>query len=301
MGLTTGSGPFGDKPAGRFNFTPDPPTGSVLYFDPVPHRLRGFLAGEAVFDTVGAKLLYETAHLPVYYVPEDDLRHELLEPSDKHTRCPHKGEASYRSLRVGDRFEPDAVWTYPEPIAPAAFLVGHAAFYWKKLDEWFVEDEQVFGHPRDPYHRIDTYRTSRPVRVSVDGEMLAESTRGSLCSSPAYRRASIYRPRTCGWICSSRARRRRAARTRVSRRTGTCGSAIRSMRTCLDVRGAGRRRPRDPRADLLLQRASRSRGRRAGAGATDYAVVPLTSSIASRIRSRIETIPIGVVSSSTGR
>ena len=178
MGLTTGSGPFGAQPAGRFNFTPDPPTGSVLYFDPVPHRLRGFFAGEAVFDTVGAKLLYETAHLPVYYVPEEDLRHELLEPSDKHTRCPHKGEASYRSLRVGDRFEPDAVWTYPEPIAPAAFLVGHAAFYWKKLDEWFVEDEQVFGHPRDPYHRIDTYRTSRPVRVSVDGEMLAESTQG---------------------------------------------------------------------------------------------------------------------------
>ena len=113
----------------------------------------------------------------MYYVPEEDLRRDLLEPSDKHTLCPHKGEASYRSLRVGDRFEPDAVWTYPQPIEPAAFLGGHAAFYWKKLDEWFVEDEQVFGHPRDPYHRIDTYRTSRPVQVSVDGEVLAESTR----------------------------------------------------------------------------------------------------------------------------
>lgn len=177
MGLTSGTGPFGVQPAGRFNFAPDPPTGSALYFDPVPHRLRGFFAGEAVFDTVRAKLLYETGHLPVYYVPEDDLRHELLEPSDKHTRCPHKGEASYRSLRFGDRFEPDAVWTYPEPIAPATFLAGDAAFYWKKLDEWFVEDEQVFGHPRDPYHRIDTYPTSRPVRVAVDGEVLAESTR----------------------------------------------------------------------------------------------------------------------------
>ena len=176
MGLTSGTGPFGARPAGRFNFTPDPPTGSALYFDPVPHRLRGFFAGEAAFDTVGAKLLYETGHLPVYYVPEEDLRPDLLEPSDKHTRCPHKGEASYRSLRVGDRFEPDAVWTYPEPIEPAAFLAGHAAFYWKKLDEWFVEDEQVFGHPRDPYHRIDTYRTSRPVRISVAGEVLAEST-----------------------------------------------------------------------------------------------------------------------------
>ncbi len=177
MGLTSGTGPFGNRPAGRFNFTPDPQTGSVLYFDPVPYRLRGFFAGDVVFDTIGAKLLYETAHLAVYYVPEEDLQHDLLEPSETKTRCPHKGEASYRSLRVGDRFEEDAVWTYPEPIAPAAFLAGHAAFYWGKLDEWWVEDEQVFGHPRDPYHRIDTYRTTRPVRVSVDGAVVAASTR----------------------------------------------------------------------------------------------------------------------------
>ena len=177
MGLTSGTGPFGHQPAGQFNFAPDPPTGSVLYFDPVPYRLRGFFAGEAVFDTLGAKLLYETAHLPVYYVPEDDLRHDLLEPSDRQTHCPHKGDASYRSLRVGDRIEPDAVWTYRQPIAPAAFLAGHAAFYWGKLDEWWVEDEQVFGHPRDPYHRIDTYPTTRRVRISIDGEVVAESTR----------------------------------------------------------------------------------------------------------------------------
>lgn len=177
MGLTSGSGPFGARPAGRFNFTPDPPTGSVLFFDPVPHRLRGFVASEPVLDTVRARLLYETGHLPVYYVPEEDLRADLLEPSDTETRCPHKGTASYRSIRVGDRFEQDAVWTYCDPLAPAAFLAGYAAFYWKKLDEWLVEDEQVFGHPRDPYHRIDTYRTSRPVRVTVDSEVLAESGR----------------------------------------------------------------------------------------------------------------------------
>ena len=74
MGLTSGSGPFGDKPAGRFNFTPDPPTGSVLYFDPAPHRLRGFFAGEAVFDTVGAKLLYGKIPLPVLAAAEKTLK-----------------------------------------------------------------------------------------------------------------------------------------------------------------------------------------------------------------------------------
>jgi hypothetical protein len=67
MGLTTGRDPFGRNPGGRFNFTPDPPTGAVLFWDPVPYRLRAFLAGEPVFDTTRAKLLHETGHLPVYY------------------------------------------------------------------------------------------------------------------------------------------------------------------------------------------------------------------------------------------
>src|SRR5262249_56214985 len=126
-GVGWGGGRWGGGRGGGCKGARDPPTGSVLYFDPVPYRLRGTFGGETVFDTLGAKLLYETAHLPVYYVPEDDLRHDLLEPSETHTRCPHKGEASYRSLRVGNRFEEDAVWTYLEPIAPAAFLVGHPA------------------------------------------------------------------------------------------------------------------------------------------------------------------------------
>lgn len=177
MGLTSGTGPFGDRPAGSFNFTPDPPTGSVLFFEPVPYRLRGLFAGEAVFDTVGARLLFETGHLPVYYVPEEDLRRDLLEPSDKETHCPHKGAASYRSISVGDRREADAVWTYHEPIEPASFLAGHAAFYWDKLDQWLAEDEELLSHARDPYHRIDTFRTTRRVRVAIEGEVIAESTR----------------------------------------------------------------------------------------------------------------------------
>jgi uncharacterized protein (DUF427 family) len=177
MTLTSARGPFGHDPAGRFNFAPDPPTGSVLYWDPVPYRLRAFVGGETVFDTTEAKLLHESGHLPVYYVPERDLRHGLLEPSARRTHCPHKGDATYRSLRVGDRVVEDAVWAYERPLAAAPFLAGHAAFYWDRVDEWFVEDEQVFGHPRDPYHRIDVYPTTRHVRLSLGGELLADSVR----------------------------------------------------------------------------------------------------------------------------
>lgn len=177
MSLTAGTGPFGKEPKGRFNFEPDPPTGSVLFWEPVPQRIRALVAGETLVDTRDAKLLHETGCLPVYYVPLEDVRQDLLERSDTHTRCPHKGEASYWTVKVGRRVEPDAVWGYEEPLEPASFLRGHVALYWHVPDEWFAEEEQLFGHPRDPYSRIDVYRTSRRVRAPVGGETVADSVR----------------------------------------------------------------------------------------------------------------------------
>jgi uncharacterized protein (DUF427 family) len=177
MSLTVGKGPFAEDPAGRFNLEIDPPRGSVLFFDPVPQRIRALFAGETIVDSKHAKLLHETGHLPVYYFPLADVRTDLLERTDKHTGCPHKGEASYWSLTVRGRITPDAVWGYEEPIEPASFLRDHVAIYWHVPDEWFAEDEQLFGHPRDPYSRIDVYRTSRRVRVAVGGETVADSVR----------------------------------------------------------------------------------------------------------------------------
>ena len=177
MSLTTGQGPFSKEPAGRFNVEIEPPTGAVIYFDPVPQRIRALFAGETAVDSTNAKLLHETGHLPVYYFPLGDVREDLLERSEKRTHCPHKGQAGYWSLRVGARTAPDAVWGYEDPIEPASFLRGHVALYWHVADEWFAEDEQLFGHARDPYTRIDVYRTSRRVQVSVGGEVVADSVR----------------------------------------------------------------------------------------------------------------------------
>ena len=56
----------------------------------------------------------------------------------------------------------------------------YAAFYWGKMDAWFEEDEEVFYGPKDPYSRTDCLRSSRHVRVEVNGVTVAETTRPTL-------------------------------------------------------------------------------------------------------------------------
>jgi uncharacterized protein (DUF427 family) len=176
MSLMLGTGPFGQRPAGSFNREMPERRGLILFEDS-PRRIRGVLAGETVVDSARVKLLHEHAHLPIYYFPREDVRMDLLEPTDHSTRCPYKGEASYWSVRVGDHVAENAVWGYPEPIDDAPPLAGYVAFYWNKLDSWYEEDEEAIVHPRDPYHRVDVVPSSRHVVVRLGGEVLAESTR----------------------------------------------------------------------------------------------------------------------------
>jgi len=166
MGLMTATGPFSRAPAGKFN------SEMTLYLEPTPKRVRVIVGGETIADSRRVMILHETGHQPVYYFPPGDVRSEFLEPSDRHTRCPKKGEASYWSVRVGDRVVEAGAWYYPDgPIG----LSGLIAFYWDRMDHWLEEDEEVFGHPRDPYARIDLLRSDRAVRVVLEGELLAES------------------------------------------------------------------------------------------------------------------------------
>lgn len=176
MGLMTGTGPLSRTPAGEFNFAR--PTGGSLYVEPTPKRIRAVVERETLADSTHALLLQETGLQPIYYFPPEDVRRDLLEPSDRHTRCAKKGTASYFSVRVGERVVENAAWYYPEPLpqAPQAFA-GFIAFYWARIDEWWEEDMRMFVHPRDPYHRLDVLPSSRHVRVSLDGELLAESRR----------------------------------------------------------------------------------------------------------------------------
>ena len=176
MSLTVGTGPFGQHPRGVFNFEL-PRRKGVIYFEDFPRRIRATFAGETVVDSRHAKLLHEHGHLPIYYFPDDEVRMDLLEPTEHSTHCPFKGDASYWSVRVGDRVAENAAWSYPEPLEDAPPLAGYLAFYWHAMDEWFEEDELAIVHARDPYHRVDVLDTSRHVKVLVEGEVVAETRR----------------------------------------------------------------------------------------------------------------------------
>ncbi|GAA2642877.1 DUF427 domain-containing protein [Streptomyces vastus] len=81
--------------------------------------------GQVLAESTRPLLLRETG-LPVrYYLPVEDVRTELLTPSDTHTHCPFKGDASYWSLPGA----PDLVWTYPDPKPEVAEIKNHVCFY----------------------------------------------------------------------------------------------------------------------------------------------------------------------------
>ena len=142
-----------------------------------PRRVRVMVDGETIADSTHMMLMRETRHLPVYYFPLDDVRTDLMRRTDHATHCPFKGEASYWSLALGDREVENIMWSYEAPYDEKPELAGYGAFYWDRVDRWFEEDEEIFVHPRDPHKRIDTVPSSRPVRVVVGGEMVAETTR----------------------------------------------------------------------------------------------------------------------------
>lgn len=160
-------------PAPGFKTNPD----YRITFEPSPRRVRVVFNGEIIADSTTAHLLFETRHLPIYYFPRADLRFDLLRATDHSTYCPYKGTASYWSIAAGDRVSENAVWGYPDPFAEVATISDYVAFYWNRIDHWYEEDDEVFVHARDPYKRVDVVNSSRPLKVIVGGETVAETTR----------------------------------------------------------------------------------------------------------------------------
>jgi len=175
MTLTFPGAPLASEPPDTTNYAIEGPRHRLL-LHPFPRRVRARFAGETVLDSTRGAMLHESNILPRFYVPLEDVRADLLERTDHSTHCPFKGDASYWSVRVGDRVAENAVWTYEDPIPAARWLRGLVSVYTERMDAWLDEDEEVVGL-RDPYHRVDARRSSRRVELSAGGEVVARSER----------------------------------------------------------------------------------------------------------------------------
>jgi uncharacterized protein (DUF427 family) len=145
----------------------------VDHIEPVPRRVRSVLAGATVVDTTRALYVWEWPNYPQYYVPLADVNGSLL-VDEGHVQHLHRGTVRVHGLRANGVDQPGAARVFGDDALEG--LAGTVRFDWDALDAWFEEDEEVFVHPRNPYVRVDALRSTRHVRIEVDGVVLAESS-----------------------------------------------------------------------------------------------------------------------------
>jgi uncharacterized protein (DUF427 family) len=145
----------------------------VDHVEPVPRRIRATLGGQVVLDTTGALYLWEWPFYPQFLIPAEDVDSNAL-VDEGHSHRVSRGTVARLGLRAGGEERPGAARRYLESTIEG--LVGMIRFDWDALDAWFEEDEQVFVHPRSPYTRVDALRSTRTVRVELDGVVLAQSS-----------------------------------------------------------------------------------------------------------------------------
>lgn len=68
-----------------------------------------------------------------HYFPPQSINKTFFKPSNTHTYCPWKGEASYYNLEVNGKTNQDAAWYYPVTKEAAKPIEGYIAF-WKGVE-----------------------------------------------------------------------------------------------------------------------------------------------------------------------
>jgi uncharacterized protein (DUF427 family) len=150
----------------------------LLRHQPIERRVRAKLGADTIVDSTRAMLLWEPRRVcPSYAVPAEDIEGELaaapatnghadgvLHPGIPFAVHTADGEPVTVGERVGAGFR-----LADEDVA------GYVALDFDAF-EWLEEDEQILGHPRDPFHRVDVLESARPVRIEIGGDVVAETT-----------------------------------------------------------------------------------------------------------------------------
>ena len=116
--------------------------------EPVAERVRAVVDGVELASSVRTMRVLETAGAPVYYVPREDVRMDLLVRTARQTTCEWKGDATYFSIATpGGRVVPIAAWSYESPLPGFEAITDYVAFYAWAVDEAWVGEERATPQP----------------------------------------------------------------------------------------------------------------------------------------------------------
>jgi len=142
-----------------------------------PKWIRGRYRGRTVIDSTNARLVWEIPYYPAWYFPLHDV-HAELEPNGETLRSPSRGEGTRYDVVVDGDVIANGAWRHLD--SPVEDLRDLVRVEWDAMDSWFEEETEVFVHPRSPDTRVDALPSSRSIRVLIEGEVVAESTRPTL-------------------------------------------------------------------------------------------------------------------------
>jgi uncharacterized protein (DUF427 family) len=114
-------------------------------------HIRIIFNGVTIADTHRAKRVLETSHPPVYYIPPEDIKMGYFVPTARNTYCEFKGNASYYTIKVGEKTVSHGAWYYRHPSFGYESLADYIAFYPGKMDACYVNDEKVQSQEGDFY------------------------------------------------------------------------------------------------------------------------------------------------------
>ena len=132
-----------------------PNSDRMITIEPTRLRARARFAGHVIADTDDALVVREAGHAPVLYFPMDDVDMAYLGETDRHTRCPLKGEARYWSILMHGKIAENAAFAYDAPLDGAESLKDRIAFHADKVEVYVIEDDNDalgVGRQAEPAH-----------------------------------------------------------------------------------------------------------------------------------------------------
>ncbi len=139
--------------------------------EPVDRHVRIVLGGETIAESDRALRVLETSSPPTFYIPREDVRTDLLIDADGvETFCEWKGTANYVHAEAGGKRAQRVAWHYPEPKEGYEQLIGHLAFYPRRVDAAYLDDEQVTPQPGAYYGGWITEEVEGPFKGEPGSE-----------------------------------------------------------------------------------------------------------------------------------